>query len=470
MAKRTAGSKFCTTSEYWAFVAIKVWMRTVAGGAPPNFGRIVRGDPKRGKRWVRKSLGGPEPHETFEALEHDDPMRQVFRNPNGPDVAFDLWCWHYLYKKLTGMSHWYVLRNRFGVPVEIWVIPTHWTRMLTGHHGLPSSYVVTSPWGRTQEIPFDDVVTFYEHSPLNRWEGFAVNQAIGEWIDTYEANTRARLAQYKNGAIPAYHVSLGESYGDPDERQLDRYYSKLNTRFQGENRTGRPIITGADVEVKALGISPVDMGYDKTEDQIRDMTLVAYDVPKVIVGLMDSMTYGSVAAGRAEFYEGAVNPDLHYNGQVVSEKIVVPTPGYEDGVCFWDERTASDPDLKLKIVESRRAGGSMTVNEERTHYGDEVYEHGGDNPFIGGVEMPWATGRLGPPEQQLETAFRRAMDGSGGTVGGYLVAERQAILPPVDKGAAAVKRRMRALYGTVHRELEGASLGLNGNGRNGRGH
>ncbi len=387
----------------WAFIAIRCWMTTAAGGDPPKIGRIIRdeADKKPQRRAIRKSLGGPQQHERFEPYEWNDPMRRLFRNPNGPDVAFDLWAWHYLFKKLMGISYWWVRRRKDGIgagmPLEIWVLPPHWVRMMSDMDGSPSFYNVQSPFGPSIDIPFDEVVTFYEHSPLNRWEGYAVNLAVGEWLDTYESNARARRNQYENGAIPAYHLQLGESYGDPDQEQLERYYTKLDARLRGVGNVNRPIITGPDTEIKALGISPVDMGYHQTEEQIRDNVLCAYEVPKVMVGLQDGMTYGSNAAAQQMFYS-KVNPDRKYTGEVVTEKIVSPTGKYErlehykDGAFFWDELTPNDPEMKLRTIESRRAGGSITPNQERTSYGDEAYEYGGDDPLVNGQEMPWSTG------------------------------------------------------------------------------
>lgn len=451
-----------THFKHWAFVAIRVWMKTVAGGPAPNIGRIFREEQGKGRKRVTKGLGGPSPHERFEACEYDDPMRRVFRNPNGPDVGYDLWAWHYLYLKLTGESSWYVLRNGFGVPVELWVIPTHWKRLDAGRHGLPSAYIVQSPWGPVQRIPFDDVVTFYEHSPLNRWEGYAVNQAVGEWIDTYESSIRSKLAQYKNGAIPAFHVQLGESYGDPDARMLERYRQKWMTRFQGENRTGNPLFTGADVDVKPLGITPVDMNYEATEDRYCTLTLAAYDVPKVMVGLVDSMTYGSVAAARELFYSGSVNPDLKRNGEVISEKIVRPTPHYDNAVCFWDEQHAGDPELDLRIEESMMRDGTMTPNQRRTRRGMEPYEHGGDDPLINGQPMSWATGER---DKALDDAFLQAAADRGKDA----LTTKEGETSDADKleQSAALQDRVTLRY---RRAMGAASGGAGGYLTNGNGH
>lgn len=414
--------------KFWVFVAIKAWIREIAGGEPPNIGKII---PKQSQgKTVKKGWGGPREHQEFQPYEDGHPLVRLFDNPNGPDVAYDLWAYTTLFKLLTGSAHWYVIKNSWGTPVELWVIPTHWMRLATDKEGLPLGYEVQNPWGRVEHIPYENVISFYDHSPLNRYEGSSISQAINEWIDAYESSLRARLAQYKNGAIPSYHVSLGESY-DPDEAFLERYYAKWLSRFQGEDNTGRPLITGGDIEVKSLGITPVDMGYTDAENSARDNTLAAFGVPKAVIGLTENMTYGSVKAERAAFREYAVNPDLTYISQVITEKLIKPLD--PQGIFWWDKRT-DDPEQMFKEIESRRAGGSITPNEERSMFGAEAYPHGGDDPLINGVEMPWVTGKAKDnlEDENIDLAFKRALnleqppvnsslgESSGGR-GGYLV-------------------------------------------------
>lgn len=392
--------------KFWSFVAIRAWMQEIAGGQPPNLGRITGRKPasKRGRPRT-KALGGPQEHEEFEPYPPDHPLQRLFANPNGPDVAYDLWAFHTLFLKLTGSAHWWILKNQFQVPVEIWVIPTQWMRLETGRDGGPVSWYVQSPWGPALRIPYGDVVSFYEHSPLNRFEGYAVNQAIAEWLDTYDSLVRTRLATFKNGAVPAFHVLLGEGTADPDEAMLNRYYAKWFARFQGENRVGQPLITGPGMEVKPLGMAPTEMGFEASEDQLRDMTLTAYGVPRAVIGL-DPLNDTSAYAPQRQFCRFSINPALTYMGQVLTEKIVKPVD--PEGVCYWDSRVVDDPAQLLNEVAARRAGFSITPNEERTLFGAAPYDYGGDDPVLpDGTVLPWATGKS--PDPDLDSAMDRLL-------------------------------------------------------------
>ncbi len=396
--------------SFWSYCAICTWIKLIAGGSPPNFGQIRAKTPAEKKRLHihRKSLGGPLEHEEFEPYPHDHAIRRVFNNPNGPDVAYDLWAYHTLFKQLMGISYWWVIRNAYNVPVEIWVVPPHWVTMRTGYDGTPDYYLVQSPWGYTMHIPYDEMVTFVSHSPLNRYEGYAPSLAGSTWIDVYESMTRTQLATYKNGAIPSFHVQLGESYVDPSDDLLARIYAKWFAKFQGEDNAGKPLITGPDMEIKPLGVSPDKLMFNELEESSIVKTLALYGMSKAALGLTDGMTYGSVEAALGQVFLMSVNPELHYTGQVVTEKVIKPCDEY--GVCFWDERTSHDPEMVRKDISEKLASGRITYNEARALDGNQPYPHGGDNPMVNGQEMPWV--KEVPKDQQeakeVEQAFGRA--------------------------------------------------------------
>ena len=398
--------------RFWSFACINATIRAVASGTEANIGRIDRDDDKakaitkgppsagvqrariicKSQRLINKSLAGPKEHECFTPYPHDHPLVKLFRNPNKLDVAYDLWAYHTLFLELTGRSHWYVIKNDFGTPVEIWVIPSHWLQLYTDREGQPSCWQVQSPWGVLRYIPFEDVVSFYQHSPLNRYEGYAVSLAINEWLDAYESMIRMRLAVWKNGAVPNLHIALGEAYMDPDEAFLARFYAKWLSRFGGEDNSGKPLITGPDVEVKGIdGHRPADalQATNDTEEKIRDMVLAAYGTPKGVLGLEPAADTSAYAPMR-QYLRFKINPLLTYMGQVIQEKIIKPCD--KDGVFWWDDQTIDDPEQQRQEIESRRTGSAITPNEERALYGVEAYPHGGDDPILGGSPVPWVTG------------------------------------------------------------------------------
>lgn len=429
--------------KFWAGVCIRAWQREVAGGEAPKLGTLTPKETEEKKTIVKckslgydwratrhelhkaackqaairrrarnphnKAAGGPQEHEEFTAWEYDHPIVRLFDTPNNLDCASELWGYSVLFYLLTGELYWWVIRNTHGVPVEIWPIPSQWiVQKSVGRDGVPQEYIVQNPWGQMQRIPYDDVLPFYDLSPLNRYEGLSVNQMISEWVDAYETQLRSRLAQNLNGGIPAFHVALSDEYVDPDEAMLNRYYAKWFARFQGPDNAGKPLITGPGVEVKALGISPVDMDYVNSENQFRDMILAAYGVPKTIIGMSESMTYGSVLASQQQFCRFSINPFLGMMGQRITHGLIRRTPNCDQGVCFWDDRVLDDPENQRAEETHLWDKGAIAPDELRNRHGMEPWPFGGDDPWINQVQMPWATGAKMGDELDLDESMGRA--------------------------------------------------------------
>lgn len=410
--------------RHWPYIAISAYIREIAGGEPPQIGRMSP-IPKGGKlltsrskswaakRWVRKSLGVKDGYE-FEPYDIDDPMVRVFENPNGPDVSYDLWAYTTLFYLLCGYVVLWVNRNQFGIPTEIWPIPTQWIQQLSverseGQYNA-NGYVVTTPWGSgTYTFPFDQCVVLQEHSPFSRYEGYATSIAIAEWLDTYESLVRSRLAQFKNGAVPNVHVALGEAYADPDEAWLARFYAKWFERFQGEDRAGLPIITGPDIELKQLGNLPPEMFRDGDE-MIGTHTLAAFGTPKGVVGI-EPANDTSAYAPHNQFVRFRVNPILTYFGQRMTEKVIRKTKGYEDGILFWHDRVVNDPVQINADIQTDLAGGAITPNEIRDIRGRPHYEHGGDDPVLDARAMVnWGTGKQPSADDSLSLGVKQELE------------------------------------------------------------
>lgn len=225
------------------------------------------------------------------------------------------------------------------------------------------------------------------------------------------------LAVFKNGGVPSLHVMLGDSYSDPDDAFLGRFYAKWMTRFGGENNSGRPLVTGSDITVKGIeGHRPADAiaATNAARMLSRDETLAAFGVPRACVGLTENMTFGSVKAEKDSFRENSVNSYLMYKAQVVTEKVIRPTPGCSNGIFFWDDRTSGDAEQRLRELEADLELGVRSVNEVRTaDRGLEAYPLGGRNPSIRGEEKFWVEAEPRPePEPVVELSeFELEPDG-----------------------------------------------------------
>lgn len=258
-----------------------------------------------------KALSVVKPHEELLPLENQHPLRQLLANPNPVDTSFDLQYEQQMFEELCGVSYLWAVPNKFGVPCELWVLPSHWVWPRTGGrlpaemwggggHGVARlqepmwdggqevgdgarwgaryvdpldahfdeliAYYEVRPWGGmgsagTLRLPPNEVIMTRWKSPLNKIDGYSKLAAVAQWIDTEESISASRWAQFINQARPELWVELGQGYEDPDINEIARIEAKFAAKLQGEYNYGKPLITPPGAKVTALSFTPTEMAY-----------------------------------------------------------------------------------------------------------------------------------------------------------------------------------------------------------------
>lgn len=145
-----------------------------------------------------KALSVVKPHEELEPLENYHPLRRLFENPNPFDTAYNFLYELQMFEELTGVSYIWVVPNDFGMPCEMWVIPSHWVWPRTGggRYVPPDNpfadrliqYYEVRPWGGMGsagilKFPPDQIIMNLWKSPLNKIDGYSKLSAVAQWIE-----------------------------------------------------------------------------------------------------------------------------------------------------------------------------------------------------------------------------------------------------------------------------------------------
>lgn len=358
----------------------------------------------------RKALSVVKPQDNLEPLEYDHPLRRLIENPNPEDSYFDYLYESQMFLELTGVCYtWMVPGDGTGLPRELWCIPSHWVWPRTsGGINDPDNpyaerliqYYEVRPWGTassgTIRIPPDQIIMEKWKSPVHKIDGWATTTAIAQWIDSEESISRSRWSQFINAALPQFWIKLGPQFEDPDDVMLDRFMVKFQRKFAGEANFGKPIMLPAGAEAQPLSFSPQEMAYVQSEEQIRDMILAAFRVPKVIAGISNDMTFGALLGAMATFCSMGINPRLTMRGLAFTRKLCSLFPGGDSIRCWWDDCVPSDPQQQVAEANLLLQGHAITPNELRARYGMAPYKHGGDDPLVPGpggvVPLPLNTG------------------------------------------------------------------------------
>jgi HK97 family phage portal protein len=360
--------------------------------------------------YYKKALSVVKPHEELAPLTPDDPLTRLFDNPNPVDTTYDLLYELSMFMELCGVGYLWAVPNGFGVPCELWVIPSHWvwprcvglTQPNDPHADELISYYELRPFGASQgmvKLPPEQVVSFPWKNPLSKVDGYSTMAAIARWIDTEESITNARWSQFINQARPSVLVEMGPEFQDPGEDGIARIEAKFAAKFSGEFNAGKPIIASPGTKFTPFGFNPEEMSYVTSEEQLRDQILSAYGVPASAVGITKEMTYGAILATLAALTTFCLNPRLVMMGQRLTKFLAPHFQGENDDEpirIWWDDVTPPDPSQVNSDIAADVASGSITPNEIRAIRGRPAYQFGGNDPLLqtpgGTVPFPFNTG------------------------------------------------------------------------------
>lgn len=438
----------------WVYVAGHK-LATMAASQQPICSKVLTAerDEKSGRYtykhlygdYRRKATGSLRPHEDLEPLSEDHRLVQLFADPNGSsDTAFDLWYETIMFLILTGSAYWWLPRDGWNLPGEIWVLPSHWVWPVVGQitkdrdemdwyedSGLVDEYEIRPIFGGygIYRFPAGDIVHLRWKSPVSKIDGFSPLTAGSRWVDLQEMADWSQWESLRSGPFPGGTLELPADMDDPAQEDIDRIQDKFSNKFQGYQRTGRVIVLKSGMKYTPLNITPREMDWGTSSEGIRDKVLAVLGMSKVLAGISTEVNRASADSAIYVVGKTTLNPLFSLIDQTLTKNLA---RRYKGGECIriWHLDTAAeDPDFKLRQQSQDLSTGVTTINEVRDDRGLERYPHGGNDPMMaaGLVPMPFVSGdeidmsaivaaaqQAQQAAQQLQQAQQPPQQGPGG--------------------------------------------------------
>ena len=291
-----------------------------------------------------------------------------------------------------------------------------------------------------REISLEDITMYAYPHPLLRGDGYSPTSAGEGWLHLVQQTEDAQSQQYADG--PTQKVLVQPLEEDiTTNKDLDSFQKRMDRRLRS-SETGFIAIPNGGAQ--PISFAPDSMGYTQTSESMSAAIMALHGTPKTAVGMMDGMTYGSIAASMQGFTSLSVQSDL----DLMADEDTA-TMRKEEGSAFSIEYTAptyNDPDLKERQLTSDMQAGTITAGEwrrerNREPFGDErddmicgsqgLKEYGSQDPMGGGMDpmagmggMPGmdAMGGMGGPAPAEEDPWAMldsiGIDGPGEPDGG----------------------------------------------------
>ena len=301
----------------------------------------------------------------------NNPMRFLLDRVNDSgDTQSELWYESTLYLLLTGNCYWWVIPNSLGQPAELWVVPSQWIRSVASKTKWIDHWLV-SPSGnfgsQAARLRPEEIIHIRRISPVSKIDGYSPLQGGAEWIDTSESINDARWNSFKNGSWPGLMIKLGDTYADPSDSQIARLQDKFLAKFGRTENAGRPLIVKPDMDIQALTLTPKEMDFGMSADQMRDSILSLFRVPKIIAGISEDVNFASANAAMTIFCTNTVQPILNTIAGAVTEQLA---PRFNPRIrAFFDECAPNNPELHKEQWETGLKYGVVSPDEYRAYIG-----------------------------------------------------------------------------------------------------
>lgn len=387
----------------WVYVAVRAIAEKISQ-LRPTVGikrKITDGRSKfltKGMQERLKATSVIRESEDIEPVEEGHPLSLLLDDPNEPDTSADLWYRTILYWELTGITYWWLPRNNAGMPCEVWVLPSHWVTPIGGVDRIVDHYRITPYEGSfyTCDIDADDVIAIKHPSPLSLVDGWSPLDGGAAWTDQAEAMDAARWFQMANSHNAGLVLQLEGGMDAPSKEDLDAAYTMLAERMRGPSKNRLPLILPPGWKSGGrYGLTSEELDFTLSFDQIRDMVLALFRVPKGVLGIEPGVANTSAYAPNAYFFDQCINPKLQYLSQVLTEKLAKKR--FDKSLCiYWHNVAPLNPQEEQIKWDNAIKQGVVTINEYRVDYlNRQPLEGFGDEPLIPSGYVPVPTGETG---------------------------------------------------------------------------
>lgn len=332
--------------------------------------------------YLRKAI------EVEEVLEH--PFLDLMKHVNPFMNSFELKEITDLHQELTGNAYWYIISNAAGLPVELWIIPPDFMKIIPSKEEFIEGYLYTG----VNDVAFtkEEITQFKFASPHSPYYGMSPLSAI-----THAYNINSNMNTYENAlftnmARPDGVLETEMSLDDDDFKALKKEWTAVYGRIKN---TGKTAVLDMGVHYKPISFPPRELaflaGRKTTKEEIANaygQSLALYDKDANRANA-DNATYMHM--------RDTISPRHRRMEQKMNEQIVIR---YDERLFVAFENCVPEDKMFLHKVRMESADKIITRNEARQELGREDVE-GGDVLYQEGTQVPLGT-TPETPEKEID--------------------------------------------------------------------
>lgn len=306
---------------------------------------------------------------------------RLLENPNNEDSWGDIVSWQCQQMDLTGIGLTWMVPNKFGIPHELYVIPTSiaipqpainpdypdgYYRIQPIYPYGPFSSYPTPATAVGAPIPAQWMLRFKYPHPILRYDGYSPMTALRLHIDEVEAMDRSRWYTMNRLINPSAVLDFDNVEGmEPlPEAEIERIRADFEADFQGPENSGRLFVSapGSKLTIQEARLRDLEFrdGWNQLVEFIHG---AGFGISKTAAGMVESSTYSVLFATLKQLHLLTIDPQCKRIGRYLT-KHLAPFFG-DDLIVEVRAPRIDDHDVKNAILQLLVNAKAITKNEMR---------------------------------------------------------------------------------------------------------
>ncbi len=341
-----------------------------------------------------------------EVLEH--PYLDLMQNVNPYMNAFDLIEQWTLYQELTGNCYTLIIYNSLNVPIQLWILPAQWMKILPSKERFIDGYLFCKDPMNKERYEPEEVMHMKYPNPADVYYGKGPLAAAALAADTYQGMSQYEYNLLMNNAIPPSALKTEQTLTTD---QIKRIKDEWNAQYRGPKNAGKLSILQGGLDVVKYQLTPKEMGYLKGSKMKQTEIAAIFGVPMSLLTVEDikSAPVMGMIVGSTAYARRTIRPRCRRIEEKLNEQLL---PLYDPKLFVaFDNPVPEDRAAATTEREANLRMGYTTINEERLEDNREAVAWG-DTPWMPMNLVPIGSSPPSTPGQQ--EAFSPSLSNGGG--------------------------------------------------------
>ena len=291
------------------------------------------------------------------------PVARLLERVNPWHTRADLWRATETHLCLWGAAFWAIERGEDGEP-ELWPLRPDRMVVIPDRRQYVRGFVYR---GEAEPVAYtpDEIVWLRYFNPLEELAGLSPLAPARLSADMGHEGLAFNRHLLRNSARPDFLLLTNH---EMNEAELEEFYTRWETRYQGAGNAHRPAVASAVRDVKTLGLSHRDIDFIQGLRWSLEEVSRAYGVPKLLLGDFERATYANVQASERMFWRNTIVPEVKFLEEQLN-RMLLPRLGYPNLCVEFDlsviEALQEDENNRVQRETALLDRGVLTINEVR---------------------------------------------------------------------------------------------------------